>query len=215
MITEAAAVIALERSHHRTGLGGAEEDTTVISRPARRRRWLTPTSVALLAIALGFAGFYAGVREEKTQATGSASTSSISRTAASRSSSSRTSAGAGAAPAPGRPRAASPPGPSPASTATRSTSRRPRAPPSRSSCSRATAINKTQDVISHSVRPGDTVTVQGTQGSGGTINSDLDRRLWKQQRRYGEHQPGRDGNELRLTSPPFIVRGSIKQPRED
>ena len=64
----------------------------MISRPAGRRRWLTPTSVALLAIALGFAGFYAGVREEKTQAAGSASTSSIARTAAARSGASRTSA---------------------------------------------------------------------------------------------------------------------------
>ncbi|MGO9498427.1 MAG: hypothetical protein ACLQA5_17235 [Solirubrobacteraceae bacterium] len=35
----------------------------------------------------------------------------------------------------------------------------------------STAIKKTQGVNSRSVRPGDSVTIQGTQGSGGTITS--------------------------------------------
>ena len=149
----------------------ALERHAVIFRPARRRRRLTPTSVALLGVALGFAGFYAGVREEKTQATGSASTSSISRTAASRSSSSRTSAGAGAT----RPPGGSASGVT-AGTVTRVDGNTVYVKEASGATVQvkllaATAINKTQDVSSHSVRPGDTVMVQGTQGSGGTIKS--------------------------------------------
>ncbi|MGO9888564.1 MAG: hypothetical protein ACLP0L_11740 [Solirubrobacteraceae bacterium] len=143
----------------------------MISRPARRRRWLTPTSVALLAIALGFAGFYAGVREEKTQATGSASASSISRTAAARSNSSRTSAGTGAAPALGAAASGITAG-----TVTRVDGdtvyvKETSGATVQVKLVSSTAIKKTQGVNSRSVRPGDSVTIQGTQGSGGTITS--------------------------------------------
>jgi hypothetical protein len=143
----------------------------VIFRSARRRRWLTPTSVALLAIVLGFAGFYAGVREEKTQATGSASTSSISRTAAARSSSSRTSAGTGATPALGAAASGITAG-----TVTRVDGdtvyvKEASGATIQVKLLSSTAIKKTQGVSSRSVRPGDSVTIQGTQGGGGTITS--------------------------------------------
>jgi hypothetical protein len=143
----------------------------VIFRSARRRRWLTPTSVALLAIVLGFAGFYAGVREEKTQATGSASTSSISRTAAARSGSSRTSAGTGATPALGAAASGITAG-----TVTRVDGdtvyvKEASGATIQVKLLSSTAIKKTQGVSSRSVRPGDSVTIQGTQGGGGTITS--------------------------------------------
>jgi endonuclease YncB( thermonuclease family) len=133
-----------------------------------RRRWFTPTSAALLAIVLGFAGFYAGVREEKAQATGTGSTSSISRTAAARSRSARASTGAGTA-------SASASGIT-AGTVTRVDGNTVYVKEASGATVQVkllatTAIDKTQNVSGHSVRPGDTVTVQGTQGSGGTIKS--------------------------------------------
>ena len=143
----------------------------MISRPAGRRRWLTPTSVALLAIALGFAGFYAGVREEKTQAAGSASTSSIARTAAARSGASRTSAGTGAAPAFGAAASGVTAG-----TVTRVDGDTVYVKEASGNTVEvkllpATTIDKSLGVSSRSVRPGDSVTIQGTHGSGGTITS--------------------------------------------
>jgi hypothetical protein len=93
--------------------------------PRRGRRWLTPGSTLLLALALGFIGFYAGVREKRP-------TPPVPDP--------RGPAPPDRCPGPGRrrraPPAASPPGPCPASTATRSTSRSRRARPSRSSCFR-------------------------------------------------------------------------------
>lgn len=140
----------------------------MIPRPARRRRRLTPTTLALLAVALGFAGFYAGVREEKAHATGTGSTSSISRTAAARSGSARTSSGAGAASASA--------GGITAGTVTRVDGntvyvKEPSGATVQVKLLSSTAIKKTQGVSNHSVRPGDSVTIQGTQGSAGTITS--------------------------------------------
>ena len=143
-----------------------------MSRPAHTgRRWLTPTSAALLALALGFAGFYAGVREEKAHATGTGSTSSTSRTAAERSRSSRTSGGTGAAPALGAAASGITAG-----TVTRVDGdtvyvKEASGATVQVKLVASTAIKKAQNVSSHTVRPGDTVTVQGTQGSGGTIKS--------------------------------------------
>ena len=136
--------------------------------PRRRRRWLTPASAALLAIALGFAGFYAGVREEKAQGAGTASTPSASRTSSARTSSAG--AGTGAASA-----SASASGIT-AGTVTRVDGstvyvREASGATVQVKLLASTAIKKTQDVSSHTVRPGDTVVVQGTQGSGGTIKS--------------------------------------------
>jgi hypothetical protein len=139
----------------------------VISGLARRRRSLTPTNVVVIAIALGFAGFYAGVRE-KTQAPGSASTRSVSRTTAARSGSVRPSTGVGTASASA--------GGITAGTVTRVDGNTVYIKEASGATVQAkllssTAIKKTQDVSSHSVRPGDSVTIQGTQGSGGTITS--------------------------------------------
>jgi hypothetical protein len=142
--------------------------------PRRRRRWLTPASAALLALALGFAGFYVGVRAEKGQATGTASTSSSSRTAGARSGSARTSAAAAAGSGAGA-GSASASGIT-AGTVTRVDGNTVYVKDASGSTVQvkllaSTAINKTQNVSSHSVRPGDTVVVQGTQGSGATIKS--------------------------------------------
>jgi hypothetical protein len=140
----------------------------VISGLARRRRSLTPTNVVVIAIALGFAGFYAGVREEKTQAPGSASTRSVSRTTAARSGSVRPSTGVGTASASA--------GGITAGAVIRVDGNTVYIKEASGATVQAkllssTAIKKTQDVSSHSVRPGDSVTIQGTQGSGGTITS--------------------------------------------
>ena len=140
----------------------------MISGLARRRRSLTPTNVVVIAIALGFAGFYAGVREEKTQAPGSASTRSVSRTTAARSGSARPSTGVGTASASA--------GGITAGAVTRVDGNTVYIKEASGATVQAkllssTAIKKTQDVSSHSVRPGDSVTIQGTQGSGGTITS--------------------------------------------
>ena len=138
--------------------------------PRRRRRWLTPASAALLAIALGFAGFYAGVREEKAQGAGTASTPSASRTSSARTSSAGAGTGAASASA-----SASASGIT-AGTVTRVDGstvyvREASGATVQVKLLASTAIKKTQDVSSHTVRPGDTVVVQGTQGSGGTIKS--------------------------------------------
>jgi hypothetical protein len=120
----------------------------------RRRRWPTPMSAALVAVALGFAGFYVGVREEKSQVatTGSGSTRS---------------------PGPGAARASN--GIS-VGTVTRvdgdtiyvkENSGATVAVNLRS----ATTISKSVGVKRSSVRPGDSVTITGTAGAGGAINS--------------------------------------------
>ncbi len=143
-----------------------------MSRPAHTgRRWLTPASAALLALALGFAGFYAGVREEKAHATGTGSTSSTSGTAAARSSSSRTAAGTGAAPGLGAAASGITAG-----TVTRVDGdtvyvKEASGATVQVKLLSSTAIKKTQGVSTRSVRPGDSVTIRGTQGSGGTITS--------------------------------------------
>ena len=161
--------------------------------PRRPRRWFTPTSAALLALVLGFAGFYAGVREEKTRATGSGSTLATgSRSAPATGSGSAPATGSGSAPATG----------SGSAPATGSGSRRAVSPTAATGSAggvtagtvtrvdgdtvyvkessgstveikllRTTAIDKSVDVSSHSVRPGDSVTIQGTRGSGGAITS--------------------------------------------
>jgi len=153
--------------------------------PRRRRRWFTPTSAALLALVLGFAGFYAGVREEKTRATGSGSTLATgSRSAPATGSGSAPATGSGSAPATGSGsrRAVSPTaatgsaGGVTAGTVTRVDGDTVYVKESSGSTVeikllRTTAIDKSVDVSSHSVRPGDSVTIQGTRGSGGAITS--------------------------------------------
>lgn len=128
--------------------------------PRRRRRWLTPGSTLLLALTLGFVGFYAGVREEKANATGSGSTGS---------SSPRSLPRAGAA----TPGAA---GGVTAGTVSRVDGdtlyiKEPSGETVQVKLLSTTSINKSLSISGHSVRPGDTVTVQGTKGSGGTIKS--------------------------------------------
>jgi hypothetical protein len=123
-----------------------------------RRRWLTPTSAALLALLIGFAGFYAGVREEKANATGSASTPSASRTAP-RSTPGRSSAAGGLT----------------VGTVSRIDGdtvyvKEASGKTLQVKLSSTTAISKSLSVSGRSVRPGDTVQVQGTQ-SGATIKS--------------------------------------------
>ncbi len=123
-----------------------------------RRRWFTPTSAALLAIVLGFAGFYAGVREEKANATGSASTPSASRTAP-RSTPGRSSAAGGLA----------------VGIVSRIDGdtvyvKEASGKTVQVKLSSTTAISKSLSVSGHSVRPGDTVSLQGTQ-SGAAIKS--------------------------------------------
>jgi hypothetical protein len=137
----------------------------------RNRRWLTPTSAVLLAVALGFAGFYLGVREEKANATGSGSAPAISRTATTASSSSRSSRGAAAAPA-----AAGSGGGVTAGTVSRIDGDTAYIKESSGKTVQVnllptTAISKSLSVSGHSVRPGDTVAIQGTQGSDGAIKS--------------------------------------------
>jgi hypothetical protein len=127
--------------------------------PPRRRRWLTPGSTAQLAVALGFVGFYAGVREEKANATGAAST---------RSSPSR-SPGAGAA-------TTGTAGGVTAGTVTRVDGgtvyiKGPSGDTVQVKLLPSTAISKSLSVSGHSIRPGDTVAIQGTQGGDGTIKS--------------------------------------------
>ena len=153
--------------------------------PRRPRRWFTPTSAALLALVLGFAGFYAGVREEKTRATGSGSTLATgSRSAPATGSGSAPATGSGSAPATGSGsrRAVSPTaatgsaGGVTAGTVTRVDGDTVYVKESSGSTVeikllRTTAIDKSVDVSSHSVRPGDSVTIQGTRGSGGAITS--------------------------------------------
>lgn len=53
------------------------EDQPLLS-GRRRIRWLSPKSVALLAILTGLVGFYAGIREERSNASGSSSTAAAS-----------------------------------------------------------------------------------------------------------------------------------------
>jgi hypothetical protein len=123
-----------------------------------RRRWFTPTSAALLAIVLGFAGFYAGVREEKANATGSASTPSASRTAA-RSTPSPAAAAGGLT----------------VGTVSRIDGdtvyvKEASGKIVEVKLSSNTTVSKSLSVSGHSVRPGDTVQVQGTQ-SGATLES--------------------------------------------
>jgi hypothetical protein len=120
---------------------------------------LTPGSTALLAVALGFVGFYAGVREEKASATGSGST---------RASPSR-SPGAGAA-------TTGSAGGVTAGTVTRVDGdtvyiKDPSGDTVQVKLLSTTAISKSLGVSGHSIRPGDTVAIQGAQVSDGTIKS--------------------------------------------
>lgn len=137
--------------------------------PRRPRRWLTPRNAALVAVALGFDGFYAGIREEKANATGSAATRSASVAAASRPGSAGSPAAAGAAPT------------SAASSSGLTTGTVTRVAGDTVYIKSAsgntvevkllptTTISKTLSVSGHTVRPGDTVAIQGTQSQGGTI----------------------------------------------
>jgi hypothetical protein len=129
--------------------------------PPRRRRWLTPGSAALLAVAVGFVGFYAGVREEKTSATGAGSGST--RSSAGRS------PGAGAATT-GTASGVT------AGTVTRVDGvtvyiKEPSGDTVQVKLLPSTDVSKSLSVSGHSIRPGDTVAIQGTQGSDGTIKS--------------------------------------------
>jgi hypothetical protein len=145
------------------------DSPTIAPPPRRPRRWLTPTTAALVALGVGFAGLYAGVREEKTQATGTGSTSAAPRTAARSSSSNRTRSGAGPAAA-----ASGSAGGATAGTLTRVDGNTVYVKEASGSIVQVkllptTPISKSLTVSGHSVPPGDTVTIQGSQGSGGTI----------------------------------------------
>jgi hypothetical protein len=118
----------------------------------RRRRWLTPTNALLVALAFGFGGLYVGIHAEKGQAASSGSTRV-------------------ALPAAGRSTGGVTVGTvtridgdtiyvkegSGATVAVKLVS--------------ATTISKSRSVSSRSVRPGDSVAVEGTAGSGGVIKS--------------------------------------------
>ncbi len=132
-------------------MSGHETRMTIEPRP-RRRRWLTPTNAALLAIVLGFAGFLLGVHEEKSQAGGSGS-ARVSRPTAVRVADGIT-----------------------AGTVTRVDGDTIYVKESSGATVAvklvsATTISKARSVSSGSVRPGDSVAVHGTEGSGGTIKS--------------------------------------------
>lgn len=134
--------------------------------PMNRRRWLTPTSALLVGAMAGFAGFYGGVREEKANATGSGTPApATSRAAAS---DARSAAGAG--------RTAG----SFAGVITGTVSRVSGSTGYVEEASgstvkvkliAATTIRKSRSASEQAVRPGDSVTVQGTQERGGTIKS--------------------------------------------
>jgi hypothetical protein len=119
---------------------------------SRRRRWLTPTNTVLVAIALGFAGFYFGVHEEKSQRAGTASARTTFPTGV------RASDGITLG------------------TVTRVDGDTIYVKESSGATVTvkllsATTINKSRTVSHDSVRPGDSVAVRGTEGSGGTIKS--------------------------------------------
>ena len=122
--------------------------------PPRRGRWLTPTSVVLVAVTVGFAGFFAGVHEEKPQATGSGSSHSVARARVAASASEAS----GSAFA------------SPASLTSGTVSRvdgdtiyitESSGETVKVKLLAGTTISKSQSVSGRSVRPGDSVTVQG------------------------------------------------------
>jgi hypothetical protein len=118
----------------------------------RRRRWLTPTSALLMALAFGFGGLYVGIHAEKGQAASHGSTR-VAVPAVGRSSGGVTvgtvtrvdgdtiyvKEGSGAA------------------VAVKLVS--------------GTTISKAQSVSPRSIRPGDSVTIQGGAGSGGVVKS--------------------------------------------
>jgi hypothetical protein len=119
---------------------------------SRRRRWLTPTNTALVAIALGFVGFFFGVREEKSQRAGTASARTALPTGA------RASDGITVG------------------TVTRADGdtiyvKESSGPTVTVKLLSATTISKSRSVSRDSVRPGDLVAVRGTEGSCGTIKS--------------------------------------------
>jgi hypothetical protein len=118
----------------------------------RRRRWLTPTNTALVAILLGLGGFYLGVHDEKSQRASTAS-ARVARPATARASAGIT-----------------------AGTVTRVDGDTIYVKESSGATVTvkllsATTISKSSSVGSGSVRPGDSVAVQGTAGSDGTIKS--------------------------------------------
>ncbi len=119
---------------------------------SRRRRWLTPMNTALVAIALGFAGFYFGVHEEKSQRAGTGSAREA------------------------LPTAARAPDGITVGTVTRVDGDTIYVKESSGATVTvkllsATTISKSRTVSHDSVRPGDSVAVRGTEGSGGTIKS--------------------------------------------
>ena len=127
------------------------------------------TSTALLAVALGFAGFCAGAREEKATATGSGATRSASGAAATPSTST------GSQPAAGAPRTAIG---SSSGLATGTVTRVDGDTVYIKSASGntvhvrllpTTTVSKSLSVSGHMVRPGDTVSIQGAEGRGNTI----------------------------------------------
>jgi hypothetical protein len=138
-----------------------------------RRRWLTPRSALLLAVIVGFVGFYAGVREEKSHASGSTSAGAVSAASTARGSSSRTgrfpSFGAGA------PGAAAGGG---ATTGTVSSIKGDTVYVKESSGNTVavklldtTKVTKSESVSGNSVHPGDSVVIEGSSGSSGTVTA--------------------------------------------
>jgi hypothetical protein len=137
----------------------------------RRRRWLTPASAALLGVALGFAGFYLGVRDERSQTAGAGSARSAPRAPSARSASSRSSSGTRlGAPALGS---------SSGLTAGTVTSidgdtvyvREISGATIKVRLISTSTIKKTLRVSSGAIRPGDSVTIGGSPGKDATISS--------------------------------------------
>jgi hypothetical protein len=118
----------------------------------RRRRWLTPTSAVLVAVAFGFGGLYLGIHAESGQAASSGSTR-VPLPAVGRGADGVT-----------------------VGTVTRIDGdtmyvREGSGATIAVKLLSATTINKSMSVSRRSIRPGDSVTIQGSAGSGGAVKS--------------------------------------------
>jgi hypothetical protein len=142
-----------------------------------RRRWFNRRSAALAAAITCAAGFYAGVRVEKSQVS-SPSAASTASPASATARSGTAGAGAGAGARAGFPGAAGAGAGSNASFGTVSSVDGNTIYLTDSSgntvkvtLSSATKISKSETVAKAAVRPGDTVVIQGLKGSGGAITA--------------------------------------------